>query len=50
MIRLKYNHCDADIEIEMIESKKKANRKAEVLFLLFTLLTLYPDMLSETFR
>ena len=44
MIRLKYNSFDTDMGIEMMQNKNKGKRKTEFLFLLFTLLTLYPYM------
>ena len=50
MIRLKYNSFDTDIGIQMMQNKERAKRKAEILFLLFTLLSLYPYMPSERFR
>ena len=47
MIRLKFNSFDTGIGIQMMESKMRAIRKTVILFLLFTLLTLYPCMPSE---
>ena len=47
-IQVKYNNFDTDIGIQMMY--KKANRKIDILFLQFTLLTLYPYMPSEQFR
>ena len=60
MIQLKYDSFETDMGIETMQKerliwelrrcKKKDNRKTEILFLLFTLLTLYPYMPSEQFR
>ena len=50
VIQLKYKSFDTDMGSQTMQSKKKANRKTEILFLLFTLLTLYPYMPLERSR
>ena len=50
MIRLKYTVIVLILTWEFRWCKMKANRETNILFLLFTLLTLYPDMSPEWFR